>query len=166
MKSNPPLELSYGLATCQFGNVVIAFADNCVHYLSFCIIIANAYDEIRALFPSTKLSMDETKTKLLTDIIFSKNEPIAVCPHGTPFQIAVWTALQNIPKGTTVSYSQIAHEIGKPNAVRAVAKAIGSNNIAFLIPCHRVISKNGGLAGFKWGLELKKQLLLWETNNL
>lgn len=79
--------------------------------------------------------------------------------HGTPFQQIVWKALQEIPYGKTVSYSDIAGRIEKPNAVRAVGTAIGANPVLIIVPCHRVIGKNGKLGGFRAGLEMKVQLL-------
>lgn len=82
---------------------------------------------------------------------------------GTPFQQKVWQALQDIPCGETVTYSDIAEQIGRPSAVRAVAAAIGANPVLMLIPCHRVIGKNGKLTGFRGGLEMKEKLLALET---
>ncbi|MCM3636128.1 methylated-DNA--[protein]-cysteine S-methyltransferase [Sporosarcina luteola] len=79
--------------------------------------------------------------------------------HGTPFQQSVWMALQEIPFGQTVSYSDIAERIQKPKSVRAVGAAIGANPLLITVPCHRVIGKNGKLTGFRGGLEMKKQLL-------
>ncbi len=79
--------------------------------------------------------------------------------QGTDFQKRVWEALQTIQPGSTVSYSEIAIEIGKPKAVRAVARACASNTIAILIPCHRVRRSNGNLAGYRWGLERKRAIL-------
>ena len=79
--------------------------------------------------------------------------------HGTPFQQIVWKALQEIPYGQTVSYSDIAERIEKPNAVRAVGTAIGANPVLIIVPCHRVIAKSGKLGGFRAGLEMKEQLL-------
>lgn len=85
--------------------------------------------------------------------------PLPLAPTGTPFQQQVWLALQQIPYGKTCDYQTIANAIGRPNAVRAVANAIGKNPIGWFIPCHRVIRRNGQLGGFGWGIELKKQLL-------
>ncbi|MGX4667920.1 methylated-DNA--[protein]-cysteine S-methyltransferase [Cerasibacillus sp. JNUCC 74] len=82
--------------------------------------------------------------------------------YGTPFQQQVWKALQHIPFGKTVTYSDIAKFIGKPRAVRAVGAAIGANPIFIIVPCHRVIGKNGTLTGFQGGLDMKKQLLWLE----
>jgi AraC family transcriptional regulator, regulatory protein of adaptative response / methylated-DNA-[protein]-cysteine methyltransferase len=83
-------------------------------------------------------------------------------PQGTAFQQTVWRQLQTIPRGETVSYSTIAQRIGRPLSVRAVANACAANPIAVFIPCHRVLSKTGALAGYRWGLECKRQLLARE----
>ncbi|HAO26096.1 MAG TPA: cysteine methyltransferase, partial [Methylophaga sp.] len=79
--------------------------------------------------------------------------------RGTVFQKQVWQALQQIPTGTTVSYSDIAEKLNNPGAVRAIASACGANNIAVIIPCHRVIRKDGSLSGYRWGVESKLALL-------
>jgi len=78
---------------------------------------------------------------------------------GTPFQQAVWAAVQQIPYGKTCSYADIARAIGRPKAVRAVGTAIGANPVWLIVPCHRVIQSNGGLGGYAGGIERKKWLL-------
>lgn len=85
--------------------------------------------------------------------------------RGTAFQQRVWQALREIPPGHTVSYAQVAHRIGEPGAVRAVAQACAANNIAVAIPCHRVIRNDGGLSGYRWGVERKRALLDRESNS-
>jgi AraC family transcriptional regulator, regulatory protein of adaptative response / methylated-DNA-[protein]-cysteine methyltransferase len=85
--------------------------------------------------------------------------------RGTAFQQQVWNALQEIPLGSTFSYAQVAHRIGKPKAVRAVATACASNVIAVAIPCHRVVRGDGQLSGYRWGVERKRQLLEQEKND-
>ncbi|MCR8644627.1 methylated-DNA--[protein]-cysteine S-methyltransferase [Paenibacillus sp. N1-5-1-14] len=82
--------------------------------------------------------------------------------QGTTFQREVWEALCHIPYGQTMTYSDIAHHIQKPAAVRAVGTAIGANPLLLTIPCHRVIGKDGSLSGYRGGLEIKKQLLALE----
>lgn len=82
---------------------------------------------------------------------------------GTPFQLRVWEALQTIPYGQTVSYADIAKQIGQPKAVRAVGNAVGNNPITIVVPCHRVVRTGGGLGGYAWGIERKKWLLVHET---
>jgi AraC family transcriptional regulator, regulatory protein of adaptative response / methylated-DNA-[protein]-cysteine methyltransferase len=79
--------------------------------------------------------------------------------RGTPFQMRVWKALRAIPAGMTVSYTELARQVGAPEAVRAVASACGANPIALAAPCHRVVSKNGSLGGYRWGVERKRALL-------
>jgi AraC family transcriptional regulator, regulatory protein of adaptative response / methylated-DNA-[protein]-cysteine methyltransferase len=79
--------------------------------------------------------------------------------RGTAFQARVWRALQKIPLGRTASYSEIARALGQPKAVRAVAQACAANNLALLVPCHRVIREDGDLAGYRWGLERKRALI-------
>ena len=76
--------------------------------------------------------------------------------QATAFQMRVWEALRKIPYGETVSYTDIAEKLGNKNAVRAVATACASNRVALVIPCHRVIGKNGDLSGYRWGVERKK----------
>lgn len=83
---------------------------------------------------------------------------------GTDFQKKIWHKLMEIPYGTTVSYSEMAHRIGKPTAVRAVAAANGANAISIFVPCHRVIGSNGTLTGYAGGLESKKFLLNLEQS--
>lgn len=83
--------------------------------------------------------------------------------RGTEFQQQVWQALLTIPPGQTRSYRQIAEQIGRPNAVRAVGTACGSNPISILIPCHRVIRSDGSYQGYHWGLEMKTRLLAAEA---
>ncbi len=87
---------------------------------------------------------------------------LPLSPQGTPFQRRVWQALTKIPFGKAVSYSDIAHRIGNPNAVRAVGLANGRNPIPIVIPCHRVIGKDGSLTGYGGGLPIKEKLLALE----
>lgn len=89
--------------------------------------------------------------------------PLPLTPKGTPFQSKVWEALQRIPYGQTVSYKQLAENIGAPLAFRAVGTACGTNPIALVIPCHRVLATGGGLGGYAYGLEVKQRLLAYES---
>lgn len=82
---------------------------------------------------------------------------------GTPFQIKVWNALLQIPMGSLKSYLDIAHEIGDSKASRAVGTAIGNNPIAYIIPCHRVITSSGNLGGYHWGIDRKSAIIGWEA---
>lgn len=84
--------------------------------------------------------------------------------HGTPFQLAVWKALRDIPYGETRSYSDLAKAVGNPRGVRAVGTAVGKNPTLIVVPCHRIIQKDGGLGGFSAGIPLKKKLLKHEQS--
>ncbi|MGL4515804.1 MAG: methylated-DNA--[protein]-cysteine S-methyltransferase [Shewanella sp.] len=90
---------------------------------------------------------------------------LALAPEGTEFQREVWQALLTVAYGDSCSYSDIAQKIGRPKAVRAVGAANGANPIAIIVPCHRVIGKNGTLTGYAYGLALKQQLLMLESTS-
>jgi AraC family transcriptional regulator, regulatory protein of adaptative response / methylated-DNA-[protein]-cysteine methyltransferase len=90
-------------------------------------------------------------------------QPLTLLLRGTNFQVKVWEALLRIPFGRTVSYDDVARHIGQPTAARAVGTAIGSNRLAYVIPCHRVLQKVGGLGGYRWGTARKQALLGWEA---
>ncbi len=86
--------------------------------------------------------------------------------HGTPFQIEVWNELLHVPYGRTISYSELAARVGRPRAARAVGAAVRANPIPIIVPCHRVIGKDGALVGFGGGLDLKQRLLSLEGVSL
>jgi O-6-methylguanine DNA methyltransferase len=90
---------------------------------------------------------------------------LPLAPEGTPFQQKVWNALQGIPCAATLTYSELAEQIGKPGAARAVGAAVGANPIAWLIPCHRVVPAGGGLGSYRWGTHSKDLLLQWEKRS-
>lgn len=91
---------------------------------------------------------------------------LPLAPQGTPFQLAVWKRLCEIPYGETISYGELARRVGNPNASRAVGLANGSNPIPIVIPCHRVIGSNGKLTGYGGGLPIKEKLLALERRQL
>ena len=88
---------------------------------------------------------------------------VALDARGTPFQRLVWQALREIPRGTTATYTEIAARIGLPSAARAVAGACAANPLAVVVPCHRVVRSDGGLSGYRWGVERKRALLAREA---
>jgi AraC family transcriptional regulator of adaptative response/methylated-DNA-[protein]-cysteine methyltransferase len=83
--------------------------------------------------------------------------------HGSNFQVQVWQALLNHAADATVSYAELAREIGRPAASRAVGNAVGANPVAWLIPCHHVLRANGALGGYRWGIDRKRAMLAWEV---
>ena len=95
-----------------------------------------------------------------------ENFDLSLSPQGTPFQQKVWSELQKIPYGKTISYGELARRIGNPKASRAVGLANGSNPISIVIPCHRVIGANGKLTGYGGGLPIKEKLLALERRQL
>ena len=97
-------------------------------------------------------------------VVNSNLEDLPIHPIGTPFQQLVWQHLRMIPYGTTVSYGEVARAIRHPNAIRAVANACASNTIALAIPCHRVVRQDGEPGGFRWGTELKREILRLERS--
>ena len=103
--------------------------------------------------------------RLINDMNAGSTEaswPLAV--KGTAFQQRVWAAIRCIPRGERRTYSELAHSLGCPKAVRAVANACASNVLAYAIPCHRVVRSDGGLGGYRWGIERKARLLQWESS--
>lgn len=120
----------------------------------------------RAVIPGRTQVTSQIETELsdyFAGTLFNFKTPLAT--SGTRFQQQTWQALQTIPHGETRSYAQLAEMIGKPTAVRAVASANANNGLALIIPCHRVIAKNGGLGGYAGGISRKKQLLDLESKS-
>ena len=91
-------------------------------------------------------------------------EHLPIDVRGTTFQMRVWNALRSIPAGEKLSYQQLARRIGAPNSARAVAQACAANDVAIVIPCHRVVAADGTLSGYRWGVERKRQLLALEAS--
>jgi len=149
------LEVRYGVYSSPFGPVRIGVAGEAVAHLSF-IEEAEAETAPR----------DEAIVRLGKQIFAAPPQatafPLQVA--GTPFQQRVWKALCAIPAGQTVTYGELARRIGSPRAARAVGAACGQNEIAWLIPCHRVVAADGGLGGYHWGQGRKAAMLAWENN--
>ena len=114
--------------------------------------------------PSLKLRHGRHAEAFL-ESLFQKREEVPVLAVGTPFQLTVWEFLRTIPLGTTMTYADVAKAIGHEGASRAVGQAVGANDLAVAIPCHRVVSRNS-LTGYRWGLERKRKLLAWELGEL
>lgn len=123
--------------------------------------------EITDEFPAARMledpdAMIDVLSALRTLALGHSAESLPVDVEGTAFQARVWQAIRAIPGGQTRTYSQIAHEIGRPNSIRAVAAACAANPVALAIPCHRVIRADRSLAGYAWGIEVKAHLLAAE----
>jgi AraC family transcriptional regulator of adaptative response/methylated-DNA-[protein]-cysteine methyltransferase len=137
-----------GLCSVRFGESEAALARDLRHEFSAAVIERDD----RALEP-----VAHQVERLLSGGVNAAQIPLDI--QGTAFQQLVWKALRRIPRGKTRSYSDIAKTIGKPKAVRAVAGACASNPVALVVPCHRVVGKNGSLAGYRWGIKRKAALL-------
>lgn len=163
MRQLPPQSKpTFGFTNSPFGECCIVFSNDGICALTFPEDHNSALYDIEQRFPETDFDQDDAKAAKLAEIVFEKRELPRLNPIGTEFQQAVWAALGRIPAGETTTYAKIAEAIGRSKAVRAVGTAIGANPIAYLIPCHRVIRTDGGLGGFRWGLEIKKKMLEWE----
>jgi len=120
---------------------------------------------LAARWPAARFERDDARAAALARQAWAADTrpaELLLRAQGTPFQLKVWEALLRLPDGATVTYTDIARDIGRPDGVRAVASAIGANDIAWLIPCHRVLRKGGALGGYRWGLERKRAMLAWE----
>jgi AraC family transcriptional regulator, regulatory protein of adaptative response / methylated-DNA-[protein]-cysteine methyltransferase len=111
--------------------------------------------------------LDAVIARIASELGWSDSEAPALPPldiAATAFQWRVWEALTRIPAGTTKSYGELAAEIGKPGAARAIGQACGSNRVALIVPCHRVVREDGSLGGWRWGVERKRALLAQEEH--
>lgn len=107
---------------------------------------------------------DDQAAAELTHAAFNQTDlDMPLVLSGTEFQRAVWRALLQIEIGQMTTYGALAASLGKPNAARAVGAAVGANRLGFCVPCHRVLPQNGSIGGFRWGPEVKRRLLDWET---
>lgn len=163
------LEIQLGTARCDLGMVLIAATHNGICAIELGDDESTLIESMRLRYPRANLLMMNTQTaQWLQQVVRWIKQPQAALQlpldiQGTAFQRQVWDALREIPPGQTRSYTDIAAQIGKPNAVRAVATACASNQLALTIPCHRVIRGNGELAGYRWGIERKRELLRRES---
>ena len=166
-----PEEIQYSTIDSVLGTTLIAQSIRGVCAVQFCDSVQDGARELARLFPGARTifapntlpSMAERAIQALTTgQQFDTLSAIALDIRGSPFQEAVWRALRKVPRGASISYSQLAAAIGKPRAARPVATACGANRIALLIPCHRIIRGNGELSGYRWGQHRKSLLLEWE----
>ena len=157
--------IRFAVGECSLGSILVAATARGV-----CAILLGEepeplVHELQDRFPNAELigGDDEFEALIGTVIGFVESPagdldlPLHV--RGTAFQHRVWRALRGIPAGSTASYADIARSIGAPKAARAVAQACASNWHAVAIPCHRVVRANGGLSGYRWGIERKRKIL-------
>lgn len=157
--------LTFTIGNCSLGKLLLAASRQ-----GICAVLLGDDDnsllsELHTRFPLASISAADTSlAPWLNQIIEQIENPkskldLPLHVRGTTFQQRVWQALQEIPAGHTLSYTDLATKIGQPKAARAVASACANNTIAILIPCHRIVRSDGTLSGYRWGVERKRQLL-------
>ena len=159
-------ELAYGFARTPFGSCLALTTGDHLLALYFAEEREEGIASVREKWPAAVLRPATTADEVIARI-FDQPDSISLMAIGTPFQLTVWKYLCSIPEGKTLTYGEVAKAIGRPTAARAVGQAVGANEIALLIPCHRVVSrgKSGGkLSGYRWGVKRKKTLLAWELS--
>ncbi|KAK2578947.1 hypothetical protein KPH14_011151 [Odynerus spinipes] len=163
-------KIYYGFYEAPFGRCIIGITDTDKAILHFAFVVNNdevAVEDLQLEWPLSEIVEDPNRmiNNIMEDIFSPSNKKetksILLLLKGTDFQIEVWKALVSIPEGTTITYENVAQMIDKPKATRAVANAIGKNRIAYLIPCHRVMGKNGSNK-YSWGIKYKQSILSYE----
>lgn len=164
-----------GIAQSPVGNCFVAWnnIDNClvIYFLAFTTKeqeVNTAKNELIKLFPHSAFEQDNQEAQKIISNIFdirSKNQ-IEIFVNGTEFQKKVWHTLVEVTFGTVISYQELAQAVGDINYTRAVASAVAKNNISYLIPCHRIIRKSGSINKYRWGEDIKRKLIEWESELL
>jgi AraC family transcriptional regulator of adaptative response/methylated-DNA-[protein]-cysteine methyltransferase len=159
-------QIGWCSARTPFGWMIVGATRRGLCWLSLAGSEAEAEASLRGEFPAATLAPDTSLSELVNLALNQvlkrgdgSTEPIPLDVRGTAFQLRVWQALRQIPRGETRSYSQLAREMGAPKSTRAVARACAMNRVALVVPCHRVIGAGGSLTGYRWGVERKKMLL-------
>ncbi len=159
--------IRWAVVTTSLGEMLVAATDKGVCRLSF----GEGREALESRFPHAVLvAGGEEFAALLAEVVAAVEQPgrphaVPLDVQGTAFQEAVWQELRKIPPGETRSYAEIAAAVGKPKAVRAAGSANGANNVAVLIPCHRVVRSDGALGGYAYGTEIKEKLLARERGS-
>ncbi|MCC6949300.1 MAG: bifunctional helix-turn-helix domain-containing protein/methylated-DNA--[protein]-cysteine S-methyltransferase [Bradyrhizobiaceae bacterium] len=167
------LTIYFGFHASPFGTALIMATERGLCRLAFADAGEEAavLDELRAYWPNARYVEDTARTKAYARRIFDpsqwkKDAPLRVVLIGTDFEVKVWETLLAIPLGRATTYSDIARKVCSEKAARAVGAAVGKNPVAFVVPCHRVLGKNGTLTGYHWGLTRKRAMLGWEAGRL
>lgn len=158
-------EIRFAIGESSIGLVLVAQGDRGVR----AVLIGDDRDALRndlqGRFPGAALTGGNADAVGLAESVIEYIESpargldVTMDMRGSEFQLEVWRALRNIPAGRTTTYTDLANRIGRPNAVRAVAAACSANPLAVVVPCHRVVRRDGELAGYRWGIERKRALL-------
>ncbi len=160
-------KISWTTARTPFGWMVVGATERGLCWLALGSTPAEAEASLRQEFPEASLRRDPSLSRLVDSALESVREGAdlgrdkanSLDLRGTVFQLRVWQALRQIPRGETRTYSQLARDMGMPNSTRAVARACATNRVAVVVPCHRVVGVSGSLTGYRWGVERKKALL-------
>jgi AraC family transcriptional regulator of adaptative response/methylated-DNA-[protein]-cysteine methyltransferase len=162
-------QIGYTTARTPFGWMVVGATARGLCWLALGSTSAEAEGSLREEFPLATLKRDPSLSSMVEMALSSVRDGSdlgrnhagveSLDLRGTVFQLRVWQALRQIPRGETRSYSQLARDLGNPNATRAVARACATNRVSVLVPCHRVVGASGSLTGYRWGVERKRQLL-------
>ena len=159
------MTITYTVAPCALGQLLVAATERGICAVTLGDDAQSLSDNLRAEFPRAELNAAPTGLRDWLDAILrhlegrQPNLDLPLDVQATAFQARVWAELRRIPYGQTATYSEIAQRLGQPTATRAVARACATNPAALVTPCHRVIGANGGLSGYRWGLERKRGLL-------
>ena len=169
-KAGEGLVIKYGFHPSPFGDCFIAITPRGICQLAFVepVTRQETLDRLKHDWPAATLVPDQSATRDAAARAFPIGErrtatPLALHIKGTNFQLKVWEALLRVPDGGVTTYGDIASSLQMPGASRAVGTAVGSNPVAWLIPCHRVIRSTGELGGYAWGIERKKVMLALES---
>lgn len=162
--------IAYGFHASPFGTALLMATDRGLAGLAFADPgeEAKALADMRARWPAAAYVEDPAVTRSFAQEVFdparwSADRPMRLVFIGSDFEVRVWETLLRIPLGKATTYTDIARHIGNPKAARAVGAAVGRNPISFVVPCHRVLGRQGDLCGYHWGLTRKKAILGWET---
>lgn len=160
------LSIKYSLTSSPFGRILVASTIKGICYMAFADKEEEALASLRKAYPNATFRNDTDPMQQNATFVFtqdwSKPDQIKLHVKGTAFQLKVWETLLRIPTGKLTTYGDIAKEIESPKASRAVGTAVGSNPVAFLIPCHRVIQASGILGGYHWDSSRKAAIIGWE----
>lgn len=161
------LAINYSFAESPFGNIIVASTAKGICHMAFNENETRSLDDLQSKFPNAalhqKLDLLQQNALFIFQHDWSKLNKIRLHLKGTDFQLKVWETLLKIPMGQLSTYGAIARKMEKPHASRAVGTAIGSNPVAFLIPCHRVIRSTGIFGGYMWGNTRKTAIIGWEA---